>query len=116
MKEHGPSKIPKNENIKTEYVINYEIEVKESRKGEWYTRRYGLESLNEAYKYLAEHSSWGDDYRIVKREVTTVTTLVEMDDKDYEMTKQKITDTLLGCSREKRKKLLQHFADLANSQ
>jgi len=53
--------------------ISYDIEVQDwEKKDEWNVRRYNLDTLKEAYDYIAEYSGrpYCDTYRIVKREVT----------------------------------------------
>ena len=80
MREHGPSKIQKNEQVRKEYRLDYQIEVQNPTEKNWYVRRYGLESIEEAHRYLEQHNRYmPETMRIVKCEVTMVTTLVEYD-------------------------------------
>jgi hypothetical protein len=81
MRDHYPSKIKKNRRVRKEHRLDYQIEVQHDEgEKEWYVRRYGLESLEEARQYLKEHNHYKTEkMRIVTCEFTTVTTIVEYD-------------------------------------
>ena len=78
--KEGLDALTENKRVEKEYRIDYQIEVQNRIEKNWYVRRYGLESIEEARRYLKEHNSYmPEPMRIVKCEITRVTTIIEYD-------------------------------------
>ena len=78
MKE-SPSKLKKNEKVRKEHQVDYQIEVQDSDKT-WSVRRYGLETLEEARQYLEKYNNnylFPERMRIVEREWNSTLTIIE---------------------------------------
>ena len=117
MYTHGKSKLKDDEKVRKEHRTDYQIEVLNECTGEWYIRRYGLKTIEEAHRYLKEHNSYmPEPMRILKCEWGSTTTIVEDSEKAlYENVKIQIQDALMNLpGRKNRSKVLQHFLEAMN--